>query len=140
MIYQLVYVSSAVRLWTDKALAALLRTSRANNEAAGVTGMLLYQGGNFIQAIEGPEASVKALEARIQADPRHRGVIVLAEGFVPERHFPEWTMGFQRMEGVLGAGEEGQSPAWGRGITPEALVGTPGRALTLLRSFRQATR
>ena len=140
MIYQLVYVSAALRLWTDEELAELLRHSRVNNERSGVTGMLLYQGGNFMQAIEGPEDAVRALEARIAADPRHRGVIVLIEGLIPERQFPEWTMGFQHMDRVIEADEAGQSPAWLPGASADLLKAEPGRALTLLRSFRRSLR
>ena len=140
MIYQLVYVSAALRLWTDEELAELLRKSRDNNERAGVTGMLLYQGGNFMQALEGPEEAVKATEARIVADPRHRGVIVLVEGMISKRQFPAWTMGFQHMDRVLATEEGGQSPVWAPGASPEAFKAEPGRALTLLRSFHRSLR
>lgn len=134
---QLVYVSSAVRLFTDQELAELLRVSRSNNERGGITGMLLYAGGNFIQAIEGPPDTVAALETRIGLDDRHRGIITLIDGPVEERSFPEWSMGFRRMETVLEASVAGQNEAFLPGVTPRALVAAPGRALTLLRSFRR---
>jgi hypothetical protein len=137
MMYQLVYVSSAVRQFTDDELTDLIRVSRANNAHWGITGMMLYSGGNFIQALEGPEAAVRALETRIGQDPRHRGMIVLLDGPIAARQFPEWTMGFRRMEHILDASEEGQNAAWAPGTKPEDLLGDPGRALILLRSFRR---
>jgi len=60
--------------------------------------MLLYKDGNFMQAIEGDEDVVRALHARIALDPRHRGLITLLEGSVPERQFPDWSMGFQNLD------------------------------------------
>ena len=75
---RMVYISSAVRLMTDAELVSLLRQCRANNEKAGITGMLLYKGGNFMQALEGPEEDVDRLQRRIETDPRHTGIITLS--------------------------------------------------------------
>ena len=58
--------------------------------------MLLYKDGNFMQAIEGDEDVVRALHARIALDPRHRGLITLLEGSVPERQFPDWSNGIPK--------------------------------------------
>lgn len=93
-IFFLVYVSSAVRLFSGAQLRGLLVLSRRNNVAAGITGMLLYRQGNFIQVLEGGEAEVRDRFARICRDPRHRGVFVIDEGFADARCFPDWSMGF----------------------------------------------
>ncbi|MCW5770971.1 MAG: BLUF domain-containing protein [Rhodospirillaceae bacterium] len=90
----LVYVSSARRPYPDDALMALLAKSRRNNAAAGVTGLLLYDEGNFIQALEGPPDAVGATFARIERDPAHHQLIRMFEGTAPERQFGEWSMGF----------------------------------------------
>lgn len=92
---QLVYVSSATKLFTKSQLEELLRTSRTNNQAAGVTGMLLYKDGNFIQVLEGDGEKVLTLFQRISADERHFGVSVLLRQEVSDRDFPEWSMGFR---------------------------------------------
>ena len=94
MFSQLVYTSSAVRLWTPDELDALLAQSRARNTADGVTGALVYCDGTFVQALEGLEAAVEAAFARIARDPHHRGTHVLLRAHVPERQFPDWAMGF----------------------------------------------
>jgi hypothetical protein len=56
--YFLVYVSSAVNLFSDEDLIQLLEVSRRNNEKAEITGLLLYSSGNFMQTLEGPEKAV----------------------------------------------------------------------------------
>ena len=54
---RLVYVSAATVPFTDAALAQLLNISRKNNVAAGITGMLVYRDGDFLQILEGGEES-----------------------------------------------------------------------------------
>jgi len=51
----LVYVSSATELFSDTQLENLLLRSRQNNSTLGITGMLLYKDGNFMQCLEGPK-------------------------------------------------------------------------------------
>ena len=97
---QLVYVSAAVRPFSPDELAAILRTSRANNRAVGVTGMLLYSGGNVMQALEGPADAVDDTFRRIQADPRHQTLSLLYRRATQERAFPEWAMGVQSADSL----------------------------------------
>lgn len=89
-----VYVSSATRLFTDPELQMLLEQSRERNARQGITGMLLYKDGNFLQLIEGPEPAVRALHARIGTDTRHRHVITVFDEMVHERQCPDWSMGY----------------------------------------------
>ena len=58
-----VYASSAVQLFAPEELRALLETSRRNNAARGVSGMLLYKDGNFLKVLGGREAAVRAIAA-----------------------------------------------------------------------------
>ncbi|MCA9738410.1 MAG: BLUF domain-containing protein, partial [Gemmatimonadetes bacterium] len=71
----------------------LLEGARATNTRLGVTGLLLFHEGSFIQVLEGPPDVVEALYARIETDPRHGGALVLSRGLVEERSFGEWRMG-----------------------------------------------
>lgn len=91
----LVYSSSATRPFDDAELAQLLTVSRARNSARGITGMLLYRGGEFVQILEGPRSDVEGLMQTIGRDSRHRDVRVLIEEPLHERRFEEWTMGYQ---------------------------------------------
>lgn len=93
----LTYMSTAVDSFGEEALRELLATSRRNNHAAGLSGMLLYAGGHFIQTIEGTSDDVTTTFNRIAADPRHRDVIVALREEVTERHFADWSMGFDEL-------------------------------------------
>ncbi|MDN3495158.1 BLUF domain-containing protein [Planococcus sp. APC 4015] len=95
-LYSLVYSSTATEPFDPDALEALLGHSRAANSASGITGMLLYRRGRFIQFLEGPERPVRDLLDRISADPRHVGVRVMLDGHPETRQFGEWTMGYER--------------------------------------------
>ena len=62
----LIYGSAAVDPFTEPELIALLEKSRANNQSLGVTGMLVYRDGNFLQVLEGEAEQVDT--DRIVAD------------------------------------------------------------------------
>jgi hypothetical protein len=62
--FRIVYVSAASEPFSDQQLKELLQKSRQNNVAAGITGMLLYKDGTFMQTLEGPELAVKILLIR----------------------------------------------------------------------------
>jgi hypothetical protein len=49
--FYLLYVSSAVKLMDNDELLKLHKLSQKNNEKSEITGMLLYQEGNFMQII-----------------------------------------------------------------------------------------
>lgn len=93
----LVYVSAATARFTEAELRAMLIRFRERNEASGITGMLLYHDGDFIQLLEGPEAIVGGVMDRIERDPRHTRVIRLLEGSAQERSFAGWSMGFHML-------------------------------------------
>jgi len=93
----LVYVSTATHLLEPAKLQALLTQSRTNNARLGVTGALLYNDGNFMQALEGDDAIVSALYATIVADPRHYDVTTILERPQPARLFGDWTMAFRNL-------------------------------------------
>ena len=90
-----VYVSSAVKPFTPAELVDLLRVARDNNARAGLTGMLLYHEGNFMQMLEGAPAAVDALLAKLRDDPRHTRVQVLLRKPIAARTCGEWQMAFR---------------------------------------------
>jgi hypothetical protein len=91
---QLVYVSTATAPLSEVSLRALLAFARTRNAARGVTGMLLYQSGVFLQVLEGDRATVEATFAKIELDRRHRDVVTLWHGDIESRNFGDWSMGF----------------------------------------------
>jgi len=102
--HRLIYLSAATKLLDAAGLEALLQVSRRNNARLGVTGMMLYHDGSFLQILEGPEAAVMGLYDRIARDSRHGGMIRMVSSAVSARAFPEWQMGFLRLDS-LGDGQ-----------------------------------
>ena len=97
-LYRLVYLSAATEEFAEEDLNEILRTSRRNNQRRGITGMLLYSDGGFIQALEGPRDEVLDLYETIKQDPRHGSTIKLIDGPTEERDFSEWEMGFKQVD------------------------------------------
>jgi len=92
--YSIVYVSTAIAEFGEADLVQLLKRARGFNEQAGITGVLMYGGGRFVQVLEGCPAAVRCLYARIAADPRHGRLEKLADGLVARREFRSWSMSF----------------------------------------------
>ncbi|MEL6740161.1 MAG: BLUF domain-containing protein [Planctomycetota bacterium] len=97
MIRRVIYVSKAVRPMGDDDLAMLLEHARTNNEKLGITGMLLYRDGDFLQVLEGPKDAVLMLYSKIIRDQRHHSIATLTNADVPERGFGDWTMAFHQV-------------------------------------------
>lgn len=95
--YFLLYISSASLSFSQRELEELLIVSQANNALAGITGLLLYSDGNFVQYIEGKESAVKSLYEKIEQDDRHKSILFMLEGHSEIRYFSRWSMGFARM-------------------------------------------
>ncbi|MEQ8481677.1 MAG: BLUF domain-containing protein [Hoeflea sp.] len=95
---QLLYVSGASREISERDLDDILRTSRKNNQHNGITGMLLWADGVFIQILEGEPDRVRRLVSRIQGDPRHCYFMVMHEQTTDERLFSDWSMGFKKLD------------------------------------------
>lgn len=92
---QLVYVSSAATPFGKAELQELLTKSRAKNSALGITGMLLYKDGNFMQMLEGEDNAVRQLFDTIIEDPRHHNSIVVIDEPAEAPYFTDWSMGFR---------------------------------------------
>lgn len=89
----LAYASSATHQLLSSELLDLLAVCRSNNTRDGLTGMLLYRGGNFLQALEGPSQVLEATMDRISRDPRHRSIVLLYDEQQATRVFGDWSMG-----------------------------------------------
>ncbi|WP_148613405.1 BLUF domain-containing protein [Nocardioides rubriscoriae] len=130
----LTYVSSATTLFDGAQLLEQLESWRPRNHRRGLTGMLLYSGGNIIQALEGPPSEVEATFETICADPRHRGVIELLREPVTERSFPDWSMGFRDVGPVDVERPDGFNPfLQERDAVPGLPAASAYRLLTLFK-------
>ena len=139
MIY-VVYASSAVHPFSGDELMALLARSRRNNERLGLTGMLLYKDGNFMQVLEGEESAVDGLLEKIGRDPRHGGMMKLLRGTVDERQFDGWSMAFQDLSSNEAKAVPGYSEFLNTPLTAEQFAPNPGRCWKLLQTFKKNMR
>jgi hypothetical protein len=135
--FQLVYVSSASQLFSKPDLQALLEQARQNNAKLGVTGLLLYKDGNFMQALEGEEEVVTKLAGTIERDFRHKGVLVLLRDTSEERLFPDWSMGFRDLADQSTAKTPGYSDFMNTPLTGAEFSQDPNRCMKLLLPFKK---
>ena len=57
--------------------------------------LLIFDGSCFCQYVEGPPATLMALNDRLDLDPRHTHMEVLLEGsFAGPRRFSDWRLGY----------------------------------------------
>ncbi|ACI99580.1 BLUF domain-containing protein [Rhodospirillum centenum] len=133
----LVYVSRAVVPMGDAELLSLLRQARAANSRVGITGLLLFRHGRFMQALEGPNHAVHGLYSRICLDPRHTDVTTLIK-FRPEgRAFAGWSMGFAHVDRIPESDRAGFSSFLQDDFDPAHWTGAPHRAVRLLQAFKE---
>ena len=99
-IHQLVYTSYATVPFDGDELQRILEHARAANYTQGLTGVLLFSAGQFLQVLEGEPQTVRAVYGRIGRDVRHNDLQLLADGAVATRTFPDWTMGFVPLDGI----------------------------------------
>ena len=98
MLVRLLYVSRSVHPETPEQTESILASAREHNLAHGITGVLCYGGGIYLQALEGGRNQVNGLYTQIVKDPRHKDVVVLAYEEISERRFGGWTMGQVRLD------------------------------------------
>lgn len=73
-------------------LSQILNSSRKNNKEKGITGVLSYRDGFYIQVLEGSEEAVNSLFSKILADSRHHEVTVILNEAIEQRSFSGWYM------------------------------------------------
>ena len=93
MLVRLMYASRAVPALDQEELVTILRQSKANNPAHGITGVLCFSEGIFLQVLEGGRSAVNQLYNRIATDARHTQVELMVYEEIGERRFAGWSMG-----------------------------------------------
>jgi hypothetical protein len=125
--FKLAYVSVATRTLSSVDLQNILETAIANNRDADVTGVLLFNGKNFMQVLEGPEQEVERLFNEICGDDRHCNVVVIYREASGRRDFEKAPMLLQIVPSSFGVAPDGMS------ITEDISLFLPG---TLAKHFR----
>lgn len=92
MLVQLVYTSAYAQPISLDEARAIARGARKTNAQHGITGMLMFGHGHFLQVIEGGSEAVNDLYHRIAQDPRHEKLRILSYRAIDERAFGCWSM------------------------------------------------
>jgi blue light- and temperature-responsive anti-repressor len=88
----LTYKSKAAYSPSSTDLEELVHKARCRNRSVGVTGMLLYENGKFLQTLEGPPEGLNLIWSAIKEDKRHSHIEVLSEHVVSTRLFSDWDL------------------------------------------------
>ena len=95
---QLIYISQATRKMSSEDLLGIQKIAKTNNETIDVTGSLFYNGGWFLQVLEGPVATLKTLYNKIEKDPRHKNSRIIHDEPAKFRTFTRWSMNMTNLE------------------------------------------
>ena len=88
----LTYTSRARLDLTSQDLTDIHESARHFNALDGITGLLVFNGVHFLQIVEGAEAAIDSLLARLRLDDRHSALEVRDERAIEQRSFPDWSM------------------------------------------------
>lgn len=99
-LHEVLYLSTLAPDAPLKVVASIATQARKANQAAGITGLLVFDGMQFCQHIEGPRKAVLALTERIRQDPRHVDVDILYHGPLAQRRFRNFGLGYTVVEDV----------------------------------------
>lgn len=93
MLVRLLYASRAREPFETDMLDTIAAVSVERNPQLGITGVLCYGDGCFLQALEGDRDAVSRLYHRIAVDPRHHDLTLLHYQEIVAREFAGWAMG-----------------------------------------------
>jgi hypothetical protein len=91
---RLIYISTAGSSLSMNALKRLVQRAEQRNIERGLTGVLLYNGTEFLQCLEGDFKEVSAVYQRILVDPHHHDVHLLQAVPMSEHLFSGWGLRF----------------------------------------------
>lgn len=125
--HYIVYVSAATKPFSKSNCWNSWPRHAKTSQRLGVTGLLLYKDGDFIQLLEGEASAVKALFSTIQRDSRHACSTVLTEGEAEGRLFSDWSMGFRDLSDPEVQATPGYSQFMNTPLVAESFANDPPR-------------
>jgi 2-hydroxy-3-keto-5-methylthiopentenyl-1-phosphate phosphatase len=119
-LFELAYVSTITFNASDEDIERIVAHSQLNNALADVSGLLLFNGINFAQILEGTQATLDRLFEKICHDERHSGVIKLVERPIEARAFSGWSMAYLKStDSVFGTSSRLVQVLASRGLAAE---------------------
>lgn len=134
-INQLIYISQATRKLSGDELNEIHQTASKNNQKIDVTGSLFYNGGWFLQVLEGPINTLNTLYQKIEKDTRHKGSRVLYNEPASFRIFTRWSMNMTNLDNRQ-ADKYDQLVALIDAAKTDRKVGGTSPAVALLKIFK----
>ena len=131
------YVSHISEPLSSEQLLALLLQCRTNNAAQGITGMLIYGNGTFLQTLEGSEDVIDPLMGEISKDGRHEDIRLLSRRPIETRQYADWNMGFAQVTDETLKNVEGLKDFAAEDFTFEYLIGHEPVVASLMEHFRE---
>jgi hypothetical protein len=95
---QLIYLSRATEKMSMRDAMSIVDAASVNNAKIGVTGLLCYGGGYFLQVLEGEGDVVSRTFRRITRDERHVDVRIIDLSVIQARRFEDWSMRFINLD------------------------------------------
>jgi hypothetical protein len=89
---RLIYTSVQVPGFDRLAFEQLCEQASHNNRNLGIEGLLLCNGMEFMQCLEGPREAVSSVYKKIVKDPRHSDIRLLVSETTEELMFEKWSM------------------------------------------------
>ena len=89
---RLVYLSRQETTLTTKDIHQIIETSEKNNEANGLSGLLIYSKRSFLQVIEGDIYKLNGSFAKICRDARHSDISIVEFTSIENQLFANWKM------------------------------------------------
>lgn len=132
------YLSRESDSLTSSTLVDLLEHCKHNNPTLGITGMLIYANGTFLQTLEGEANTVETLLAKIEIDRRHRDFQVIKREATRERLYENWSMGFERLTESTLQDEPALAAFQLQDFNPEYLSAHPTVVENLLQRHRSS--
>lgn len=87
-----IYISTARPDLSLKDFSDIIEASQRKNGSCGITGVLCFNGTNFMQFLEGDRAMVNDRLHLIGSDNRHNGMVTVERRSAMAREFPSWHM------------------------------------------------
>lgn len=107
LITSLIYVSTARAGLSLDDFLGVMTVSQRNNQRLGITGLLVFNGLNFMQCLEGDRAAAKDRLHHIRLDDRHSGISILNQQETGNRQFSGWHMAGRYLPAEKSLGETG---------------------------------
>ena len=90
LMYTSDYVGNFNRILLD--FPHIIEVSKRENARHGITGILFYDHGRFVEIIEGEKEDLKQLMDNVKTDPRHKNIKIIINETIQKREMKGWKM------------------------------------------------